>query len=40
MSAGTWTFERPVPVHLDGELEGRFRDVVLRVEPDALTVVV
>jgi len=40
VSVGTWTFERAVPVHLDGELEGRFRDVVLRVEPDALTVVV
>jgi hypothetical protein len=40
VSAGTWTFERPVPVHLDGTGVGRFRDVVLRVEADALTVVV
>lgn len=33
-------FERPVPVRLDGELVGAFRDLSIRAEPDALTVVV
>jgi len=33
-------FERPVPVRLDGELVGAFRDLSVRVEPDALRVVV
>jgi hypothetical protein len=32
--------ERPTPVHLDGRLVGRFRRLSMRVEPDALTVVV
>ena len=34
------TLARPLPVRLDGVLVGRFRDLSLRVEPDALTVVV
>lgn len=34
------TLPRPTPVRLDGVLVGRFRDLALRVEPDALTVVV
>lgn len=34
------TLTRPLPVRLDGVLVGRFRDLSLRVEPDALTVVV
>ena len=33
-------FERPIPVWLDGERIGAFRDISARVEPDALTVVV
>ena len=33
-------FERPVPVLLDGVRVGKARNVVVRVEPDALTVVV
>jgi hypothetical protein len=32
--------ERELPVHLDGELVGSFRDLSVRVEPDAFTVVV
>jgi hypothetical protein len=32
--------ERPLPVRLDGEVVGRARDLSMRVEPDALTVVV
>lgn len=32
--------ERPMPVRLDGQPAGRARDLVLRVEPDAVTVVV
>ncbi|HUF32369.1 MAG TPA: hypothetical protein VMN58_04075 [Acidimicrobiales bacterium] len=32
--------ERPLTVRLDGEVVGRARDLSLRVEPDALTVVV
>jgi diacylglycerol kinase family enzyme len=32
--------ERPLPVRLDGELVGPFRTIAVRVEPDALTVVV
>lgn len=33
-------FDRPVPVHLDGRRVGDFRDISVRAEPDALTVVV
>jgi hypothetical protein len=33
-------FERPVPVRLDGELVGAFRDISVRIEPDAVRVVV
>jgi hypothetical protein len=33
-------FDRPVPVRLDGRPVGSFRDLSVRVEPDALTVVV
>ena len=33
-------FPRPVPVHLDGELAGSFRTLSVRVDPDAVTVVV
>ena len=33
-------FDRPVTVYLDGERVGAFRDASVRVEPDALTVVV
>lgn len=32
--------ERPFPIRLDGEVVGRARDLSLRVEPDAITVVV
>lgn len=32
--------ERPLPVRLDGEVVGRFRSISVRVEPDALRVVV
>lgn len=35
-----FSLENPLPVRLDGEVVGRFRDLSLRVEPDALTVVV
>jgi hypothetical protein len=38
--AAQFHFEAPVPVHLDGELVGRFRDLSIRVAPDALRVVV
>lgn len=34
------TFERPVPVHLDGEHVANARSLVVRVEPEAITVVV
>ena len=34
------TLPKALPVRLDGEVVGRFRDLSLRVEPDALTVVV
>jgi hypothetical protein len=40
VSAATYTFDRALPVHLDGEAVGAARQVALRVEPDALTVVV
>ena len=33
-------FDRPMPVWLDGQRTGAFRDISVRVEPDALTVVV
>ena len=33
-------FNRPMPVWLDGQRVGAFRDISVRVEPDALTVVV
>jgi diacylglycerol kinase family enzyme len=33
-------FNRPMPVWLDGQRTGAFRDISVRVEPDALTVVV
>lgn len=33
-------FERPVPVRLDGQPVGSFRDISVRVEPDALTIVI
>lgn len=32
--------ERPLPVRLDGEVVGRFRSISVRVEPDALQIVV
>jgi hypothetical protein len=32
--------ERPLPVRLDGEVVGRFRSISVRVEPDALRIVV
>lgn len=32
--------ERPLPVRLDGELVGSFRNISVRLEPDALTIVV
>jgi hypothetical protein len=32
--------ERDLPVHLDGEVIGSFRDLSVRVEPDAFTVVI
>jgi hypothetical protein len=38
--AAQFEFARPIPVRLDGELVGRFRDVSVRVEPDAVRVVV
>jgi hypothetical protein len=34
------TFDRPLPLWLDGVLVGRFRQLALRLEPDALQVVV
>jgi hypothetical protein len=34
------TFDRPLPLSLDGEVVGRFRQLAVRVEPDALRVVV
>lgn len=37
---GQYRFERPVPVRLDGRPVGACRDLSIRVEPDALTVVV
>ena len=39
-SATQLTLERPLPVHLDGEVAGSFTNLSLRVEPDALTVVI
>lgn len=39
-AAAQFSFDRPVPVHLDGQLVGTFRDISVRVEPDALTVVI
>jgi hypothetical protein len=38
--AGQFHFDRPVPVRLDGRPVGSFRDLSIRVEPDALRVVV
>jgi hypothetical protein len=38
--AAQFTFDRPVPVRLDGELVGSFRAISVRVEPDAFHVVV
>lgn len=35
-----FALDRPTPVRLDGEVVGEARDLSLRVEPDALTVVV
>ena len=35
-----WHFDKAVPVRLDGELVGSFRDISVRVDPDALSVVV
>ncbi|HEY6532366.1 MAG TPA: hypothetical protein VIY72_08690 [Acidimicrobiales bacterium] len=40
VSAGTYSFDKGVTIRLDGETAGRARQIVLRVEPDALTVVV
>jgi hypothetical protein len=37
---GEWVFDRPTPVHLDGEPVGVARRLRLTVEPDALTIVV
>jgi hypothetical protein len=34
------TFERPLPIRLDGQLVAEASDIVLRIEPDALTIVV
>ena len=39
-AAAQTSFPRPVPVRLDGELVGSFRTVSVRVEADAVTVVV
>jgi hypothetical protein len=38
--AAQFEFARPVPVRLDGETVGRFRTISVRVEPDAVRVVV
>jgi hypothetical protein len=38
--AAQFELDRPVPVHLDGRLIGSFRNLSIRVEPDALRVVV
>jgi diacylglycerol kinase family enzyme len=40
VAAATFSFERGMPVHLDGEAMGTVHEVVVRTEPDALTVVV
>jgi hypothetical protein len=40
VSAAQVQFNRPMPVWLDGQRVGAFRDISVRVEPDALTVVV
>lgn len=39
VNAAQFHFDKPVPVRLDGELVGSFRDISVRVAPDALTVV-
>jgi hypothetical protein len=39
-AAAQVTFDRPITVRLDGREVGSFRDLSIRVEPDALTVVV
>jgi hypothetical protein len=39
-AAMRFSFDRPVPVRLDGEVVGSFREIDVRAEPDALTVVV
>jgi putative lipid kinase YegS-like protein len=38
--AAQFHFDSPIPVRLDGELVGRFRDISVRVEPDAFRAVV
>ena len=38
--AAQFEFARPIPVRLDGETVGRFRSLSVRVEPDAVRVVV
>ena len=38
--AAQFTFDRPTPMHLDGVSVGSGIDVSVRIEPDALTVVV
>jgi len=40
VAAAQLSFDRPVPVRLDGAEVGSFRELSIRVEPDALTVVV
>ena len=40
IKAVQWHVDRAVPVRLDGERVGVFRDISVRIEPDALTVVV
>lgn len=39
-TAQTFTFDRPLDIHLDRTVVGRFRDIAVRVEPGALRVVV
>ena len=37
---GRWTFERPLDLWLDGAPAGAVRDLTVRVEPDAATILV
>ena len=40
VTSATFTFERPLPVRLDGEVVDEGRSLVVRLEPDALRVVI